>query len=334
MTAPSAAFRRLALATVAATFVLIVIGGIVRVSDSGLGCGPAGSGFNGWPFCNGDVVPGIDLNSVIEYTHRVVAGLVGLMMLALAVMAWRHWRGHRGIVKAAVFAGVLVIVQGLLGAVVVEENLEEELVAAHLGLAMLLLALVIYIWRASRPEVIGAEPPATSAGFRRLALIAPVAILLTIVAGGYMAGTQNYGRTDYQLGDGAHHACGKEFPTCNGEFLPFGEARLVDIHLTHRVFMYLASALVLWLVVLTLRRRPSKTLVHLAWVALGLLALQILVGALNVWLDEYEALIVTHLALGTLIWSALVALGLNLFRVPEPAMGRAGSPGRAEAVVT
>ena len=332
MTAPSAAFRRLALATVAATFVLIVIGGIVRVSDSGLGCGPAGSGFHGWPFCNGDVVPGVDLNSVIEYTHRVVAGVVGLMMFALAWLSWRNHRAHSGIVKAAIAAGVLVVIQGLLGAVVVEENLEEELVAAHLGLAMLLLALIIYIWRASRPEVIGAEPPATSTGFRRLAVIAPVAILLTIIAGGYMAGTQNYGRADYQLGDGAHHACGKEFPTCNGEFLPFGEARLVDIHLTHRVFMYLASALVLWLVVAALRRRPSKQVVHLAWVSLGLLLTQILVGALNVWLDEYEVLIVTHLALGTLIWSTLVGLALNLFRVPEPAGERSGAPERAEAV--
>ena len=55
-----------------------------------------------------------------------------------------------------------------------------------------------------------------------------------------MAGTQKYGRADYQLGDGAHHACGKEFPTCNGGFMPFGDARLVDIHLTHRFFMYLA----------------------------------------------------------------------------------------------
>ncbi|MEX2194532.1 MAG: COX15/CtaA family protein [Thermoleophilaceae bacterium] len=319
MSAPSPAFRRLALATVALTFVLIVIGGIVRVSDSGLGCGPAGSGFHGWPFCNGDVVPGLDLNSVIEYTHRVVAGIVGLMMFALAWMAWRRFPEHRGILRAAVAAGVLVVLQGLLGAVVVEENLEEELVAAHLGLAMLLLALVMYIWRASRPDVIGAEPPATSRGFRRLAVVAPIAILLTIVAGGYMAGTQNYGRADYQLGDGAHHACGKEFPTCNGGFLPFGEARLVDIHLTHRVFMYIASALVLWLVVAALRRRPGRSVTQLAWVTLGLLVTQVLVGALNVWLDEYEVLIVTHLALGTLLWASLVGLALNLFRVPEPA---------------
>ena len=60
-----------------------------------------------------------------------------------------------------------------------------------------------------------------------------------------MAGTQNYGRADYQLGDGAHHACGKEFPACNGDFMPFGQARLVDIHLTHRFFMYITSVLVI-----------------------------------------------------------------------------------------
>ena len=88
----------------------------------------------------------------------------------------------------------------------------------------------------------------------------------TIVAGGYMAGTQNYGRADYQLGDGAHHACGKEFPTCNGEFMPFGEARLVDIHLTHRVLMYIASALVIALVIVALRRRVA---VRYAWAAGG-----------------------------------------------------------------
>ena len=97
-------------------------------------------------------------------------------------------------------------------------------------------------------------------------------MLCTIVAGGYMAGTQNYGRADYQLGDGAHHACGKEFPTCNGDFMPFGEARLVDIHLTHRVFMYLASVLVIALVVVALRRRPTPGIVRSAWLAAAVLA--------------------------------------------------------------
>ena len=145
-----------------------------------------------------------------------------------------------------------------------------------------------------------------------------------------MAGTQKYGRPDYQLGDGAHHACGKEFPTCNGDFLPFGTARLVDIHLTHRVFMYLASIVVLWLAVAIIRSRPSANLVRIAWAAIGLLLAQLLVGALNVWLEEYEVLIVLHLTIATLIWGVLVALWLELRKVPEPSVERArrAEPGR------
>ena len=85
MRAPSTGYRRLALATAIATFALIIVGGIVRVSDSGLGCGPGGSGFHGWPFCNGDVVPGLDLNHIIEYTHRALAGVVGILIVTLAV---------------------------------------------------------------------------------------------------------------------------------------------------------------------------------------------------------------------------------------------------------
>jgi heme A synthase len=270
------------------------------------------------------VAPGIDLNSIIEYTHRVVASIVGLLMLTLAVLAWRNHREHRVLVRVAIAGFVLVAAQGLLGGAVVEENLEEELVAAHLMLAMLLLAVLVWMWRATRPELIGSDPPDAGPRYRPLAWVASVAVLCTIVAGGYMAGTQNYGRSDYQLGDGAHHACGKEFPTCNGEFMPFGEARLVDIHLTHRLFMYIAVALVLALVIVTLRRRPDPGLVRGAWIALGILFAQVLVGALNVWLEEYETLIVLHLALGTLLWWTVISMTLSLYRVPTPVL--AGGP--------
>lgn len=321
-------YRRLALATIVATFLLVLVGGVVRVSDSGLGCGPAGSGFHGWPFCNGDVVPGVDLNSIIEYSHRALAGIVGLMMIALAVLAWRRHRDQPGLVRAAAAAALLVVAQGLLGAATVENDLDETLVAAHLGLAMALLALLIYIWRASKPGNAGAARVDGGPRYRTLAVVCAALALCTIVAGGYMAGTQNYGRADYQLGDGAHHACGKEFPTCNGGFLPFGETRLVDIHLTHRTLVYLTFLAVLALVALTLRRRPSEGVVRSAWLALGVLIAQVLVGALNVWLDEYEALIVLHLALGTLLWAALVGLALQLFPIPEPVESRAGAPRR------
>jgi heme A synthase len=314
--APTPALRRLVLATGIATFVLIVVGGVVRVSDSGLGCGPAGSGFNGWPFCNGDVAPGVDLNAIIEYTHRVLAGAVGLMILALVVLAWRR---HRQLLPITGALLVLVIAQGALGGATVEENLEETYVAAHLGLAMLLLGGLLYLWRA----VTGARPERGGPRLRGLAIAATAAVFCTVVAGGYMAGTQNYGRADYQIGDGAHHACGKEFPTCNGDFLPFGEARLVDIHLTHRVLVYLSTALLVVLIVAALRRRVA---VPYAWGLAGLLAAQLLVGALNVWLDEYELLILLHLALGTLLWATSLGATLQL----APARARAGR--RTEAV--
>ncbi|HEU0025470.1 MAG TPA: COX15/CtaA family protein [Thermoleophilaceae bacterium] len=328
--APSTGYRRLALATGVATFLLIIVGGIVRVSDSGLGCGPAGSGFHGWPFCNGEVVPGVDLHSAIEYTHRVLAGIVGLLIIALAVQAWRRYRGHRGLVWATGALVVLVLAQGALGGATVEENLEEAYVAAHLGLAMLLIGLVLYVWRATRPEVIGADPAEGGRGMRPLAVVTSAAVLCTVVAGGYMAGTQNYGRADYQLGDGAHHACGKEFPTCNGDFMPFGQARLVDIHLTHRAFVYLTTVLALALVIVAVRRRPTPVVVRWAQALGVVLVLQLLVGALNVWLDEYETLILLHLALGTLLWTAALGLTLQLYRVPAPAPERAR--GHREAV--
>ena len=308
--------RRLVLATAIATFVLIIVGGVVRVSDSGLGCGPAGSGFHGWPFCNGDVVPGMDLNSVVEYTHRALAGVVSIMILSIVVLAWRRHREY--LVPAVALLG-LILAQAALGGATVEDNLEEAYVAAHLGLAMLLLGGLLYLYR----NVSGATLTDGGPGMRVLAIAASVAVLCTIVAGGYMAGTQNYGRADYQLGDGAHHACGKEFPTCNGEFMPFGKARLVDIHLTHRAFMYIAVLLVTSLVVVALRR---GVMTRYAWFLLGLLALQVLVGALNVWLDEYELMILLHLALGTLLWATTLGLALQL----APARERA--PRRAEAV--
>jgi heme A synthase len=308
---PSTAFRRLVLATAVATFVLIIVGGIVRVSDSGLGCGPGGSGFHGWPLCKGDVVPGVDLNSVVEYTHRALAGAVSLMILALVVMSWRRHRQFLGITVGLM---LLILAQAGLGGATVEENLEEALVAAHLGLAMLLLGGLLYLWRGAE----GARPQ--SGGPRLLAVAASAAVFCTVVAGGYMAGTQNYGRADYQLGDGAHHACGKEFPSCNGDFMPFGQSRLVDIHLTHRAFMYLASVLLIALIVVSLRRRVA---VPYALALAGLLVTQILVGALNVWLDEYEWLIVLHLALGTLLWATTLGLTLQVSPARERAHGRA-----------
>ena len=149
-----------------------------------------------------------------------------------------------------------------------------------------------------------------------------------------MAGTERNGRTDEATAAGAHHACGTDFPLCNGSLLPFGQTTLADIHLTHRAFLYLASALVVALAAVALRRRPDRAVVRAALAALALLVAQVLVGAANVWVPtESEPLILLHLTLATLLWAQLIELRLRFSPVPSPSGRPVQPPERREALV-
>jgi heme A synthase len=315
-----ARFRRLATLTIVATLVLTLIGGIVRVSDSGLGCGPAGSGTHGWPLCEGGVVPEATSESIIEYTHRIAAGVTAVLILIMAVQAFRHLRPYRSLVRGTVAAGVLVFIQAGLGGLTVEEGLEEALVAAHLGLAMLLLGLLFLLRRGATPEP-ESLPAERSGGLRAITSVAAVLVLATIVAGGYVAGTEKHGTPDAPSGGQAHVACGtgfdaQSFPGCNGEFLGFGQSRLADIQLTHRVFMYLAAIAVIAMVATAIRARAGS---RAFWIAGILLVAQIALGAANVWAGKHAGLIVGHLALGTALWSTVVYAGATLLPATAPA---------------
>jgi heme A synthase len=337
---PTTGYRRLSYLAVAVTFLLVIVGGIVRVSDSGLGCGPEGSGTKGWPLCGGRIVPLIDANMVVEYSHRILAGTLTVLIAALALLAWRRYRDRRALVRVSIGAFCLVLLQAALGGLTVENGLKEELVAAHLGIAMLqigLLILVAYLARAgAASHGAGNEarrlirPP--NGATRALAVAATAAVLGTIVAGGYMSASELHGTPEKGVGPDVHTACGTDFPSCGGEFLPFGRSRAVDIHLTHRAFMYVASLLILSLFAAIMWQRRRKGAVDSALVAAGcasvaILCVQVLLGALNVWLGEHEWLIVAHLTVGTLLWCSLVLVSLLALR--EPQRARSHAPGEA-----
>ena len=202
-------FRRLVTATIVATFVLILIGGIVRVSDSGLGCGPEGSGTHGWPLCEGGVIPANSAESMIEYSHRIAAGIVSVLMLMVAWRAWRRLREYRWIVGLSAAAGVLVLAQAGLGGLTVEEGLHEYLVAAHLGLAMIFLGTLFALRRlASEPE----PKPASGSGLlRSLSVVTAVLVLATIVAGGLGRGHRGRGHA-HRAGPGRAHGLRRAVP--------------------------------------------------------------------------------------------------------------------------
>jgi heme A synthase len=330
---PSAGFRKLAFLAVALTFALIVVGGIVRVSDSGLGCGPGGSGTKGWPLCGGRVIPLVDTNMIIEYSHRFLAGTLAVVIAALALAAWRR-RYRPELRRVTIAAFGLVLFQAALGGLTVENGLEDELVAAHLGIAMLQLGLLLaiaYLTRASsdtaRRSAVENEsgPPASAGGgVRVLAIAAAVAVLATIVAGGYMSANELHGTG--QAERAVHTACGTDFPSCGGSFLPFGRSRELDIHLTHRLFVYIASVLVLALVVALFTRarrarRPidRRRLTAAAAAALTMLVLQVALGATNVWAGEHNWLVISHLAAATLLWSSLVYASMLVLLAPREA---------------
>jgi heme A synthase len=314
-----ARFRRLLTATIFATFALIVIGGVVRVSDSGLGCGPEGSGTHGWPLCGGRVLPFLQEHQIIEFSHRVAATIVVLLIIALAIVAFRRLRDRRWIVRGVVAAAVLVIAQAALGGLTVEHGLEPAFVAAHLGLAMLLLGLLITLRRLAQ----GDERPApldASRALRWTAVVAAVLVFATIIAGGVVAGTEEEGTTSQPV-IGAHLACGTEFPTCLGKFMPFSYGKMVDIQLTHRALMYLTAIAILAMTAVAIRRRvvlpPDGNRAFLLIPLL--LACQILLGAINVWEGKHPWLVVGHLTLATILWGTVVYAAVTLMPVPATA---------------
>ena len=149
-------------------------------------------------------------------------------------------------------------------------------------------------------------------------------VLATIVAGGYVAGTEQEGTPGEPVVGQAHVACGTGysadvFPACNGQFPGFGQSRLADIQLVHRTLMYLAAIAVLAMAAIALvRRAPSRAFGLAALLLIG----QIALGVLNVWAGKHAGLILGHLALGTVLWGTVVYAGATLLPAPEPAAER------------
>jgi len=170
-------------------------------------------------------------------------------------------------------------------------------------------------------------------GLKPFAAAAAVLLLCAIVAGGYVAGTEEEGiHGSGKNIAGAHMACGEQFPGClNQGIAPFGVSRLSDIHLTHRMFVYATTFAILLLLGVAWRRGARSPLMA---TALGLLVVQVALGALNVVLEEHAALIVAHLIIATLLWSTLLLIAYTLAWSPAPALARSPAGRKARSAAT
>ncbi len=305
-------FAKLAIAAALATYVLIVIGGLVRATDSGLGCPD-------WPLCFGGWIPPLELHAWIEHSHRLVAALaVGPLVAAVGLITlFTPRRRDRAMLIAAIAAGVLVIFQAWLGGQVVIQQLRAELVTAHLAMALTVLALTIGI--ADRAVNGGLPRPALGAPTRLVAWTG-VAVFGQMLLGSWVTGS------------GAGLAF-SDFPLMNGTLLPSIAVDQQAVQLAHRVLAVIVAVLVLW-TLRDVRRSVRATGPRwLAGLAVALVGVQLLLGAANVWSRLSALFVVPHLAVGAALWATTVLLYLAIRRVPVAETSRRGSEGGTDRAV-
>jgi heme a synthase len=183
-----AVLRRLALASVIVNVGIVVTGGAVRLTNSGLGC-PT------WPRCSGsDLVANskLGVHGAIEFTNRTLTFVVGVTLALTLLAAWRQ-RRHVGLAALA-FAGIPA--QAVLGGIVVRTDLNPWLVAAHFLLSAAIIAATFVLWwrTADRPRV--ETPPAAQVAAQALVTVVGVVLVAgTVVTGaGPHAGDLKNGR--------------------------------------------------------------------------------------------------------------------------------------------
>ena len=287
-------FRGLSLITVLSTFALVIIGAVVRVTGSGLGCPD-------WPLCHGGALPPLESKAVIEFTHRVVASLlVGPLVLATSAVALLAFRRERWLVIPAITALLLLLAQALLGGVTVLNELPGAIVAAHLALGEAFLACLVLVlvvaYQGGLELGAKALPDGRPDRFPLLAVVSAVAVYGLLISGSLVTVS------------GATGAC-LDWPLCQGEVFP-GE-RLQAIHMGHRIVSAIIGLFVLYFLHLGMRQRHRPSYVRLLSMTIAaLFVAQVMVGAAAVWLKFPVELRALHQGVATAVWGTMAALAM------------------------
>jgi heme A synthase len=331
--------RRLAAAAAFLTVVLIVAGGVVTNTDSGLACPD-------WPTCFGSAVPKMVGNVAVEHTHRLIATAVGLCTAALVVLTLRRarqgwlavalagfaalilgasfWAGHLKHVSGELpVLGVAVVALGYCGCgwvIARARGIDGKLAAGALGLVIFqgLLGGLTVLYRL--PTLVLVMHLATSMLFLSLAVVLAVPQAQVAVGRGPLWLTAAAVYVQILLGamvrhTGAGLVC-VDLPFCRGALWPAGVHPMVHLHMVHRAFALVVLVLVCWS---SLRvGRSSRGLIRaLAWIAPALVLVQIGLGILTILTFKDLVPVTAHLLVAALLLADYVAL-LAMTREPAP----------------
>ncbi len=309
-------FQKLAATTVAGTLILVTLGVIVRATDSGLGCPD-------WPFCYGRILPAVDDGKAwIEWLHRGIAAILGLLILAQAILAYVDHRDRRSILWPSVGAVFLVGFQAYLGQQTVLQGNSGASVTAHLATSQALLGLLIYILvRSFFPARIGGR--GSSQRFTLLAAFGAAAIYALLLFGSQV--------TSRVIATGT--LVFTDWPLMGGSLIPAFTA-LTSAEILHRWVAAVVGLIVVVVALAAVRsQRQHPMLVRLAVAAAAVYLVQVLIGGIQV-LTQLAAWTQTlHVALGATVWALMVALAVTAYytaRVtPVVGSGLASGGGRS-----
>ena len=305
-------FQKLALTTIVAVYLMIVIGVIVRSTGSGLGCGD-------WPLCRGAIIPALDGPNAwdradwIESIHRWWGVIIGFLVLGLGVQAWRAHRATRSIIVGTLVLIVLTGFQAGLGAWTVRSANSDASVMAHLATSMLLLAAAIFVFIRSRYP---AELP-KNGGSQRITLVvafAAASIYVLMLFGSNV--TVNAASLVFP-----------DWPLFNGQLIPTWnenpDAALLQMHhFAHRIVAAIVGVIMLWVTYVTWnaarnsgadgepQAASANRVFSLVGTAAALYVVQVVVGAFQIWTTLAAWAVSAHLALGGAIWGLMAAATL------------------------
>jgi heme A synthase len=277
-----AGFRRLALVTAVFAYLQIALGGLVRVSGSGLGCPDS-------PLCHGRPYPPADPHAIIEYSHRAVGSVTGILIIATVLLAWMVFRARRPIVAWLATASLIGVVgEGVLGGVVVANDLSPWLVVVHLGLAMMILGFLVATAVMAAPP----SPGVPDLGFRRLMAVVTGLTYVLLLTGSTVVASS------------ADRGC-QTWPLCGGGFAPdFSGANAYTM--LHRGAVLLIGILIVYALVTAVRRWGVQSGIGQSAAATMLVfAAQIGVGA-GAAVTDGALFSGLHVALATLVWSGVL----------------------------
>lgn len=293
----SATFTRFAWGVLAWNVLVVLWGAYVRASGSGAGCG------SHWPLCNGEVVPVAPrVATIIEFTHRAMSGVAGLVVVALWL--WTRLRFERGapVRKAATASLIFLITEALLGAALVKFHLveQDQSVGRVIALSLHLLNTLVLLGTLALTAWLSRDTAATAGRLSPWALAALPAAAAIGITGAIAA----LGDTLFPAASLAQGFRQDFAPAAGIAAVSF----LVRLRVLHPVLAILAACYFVTVSVLVLRRTRAPITRRLAAGVLILTLTQLTAGAINLVLLAPVWMQLIHLFLADLVWISLVLL--------------------------